>query len=225
MATHAQEFRALTYDHAFYDTVKLRLLAERDVPTTRTVRTVTVDGREVMKAVLEAMSWNPAPHTEFSNLVACWDTRTGEERLNIDARMGEQAGTVDLRFPDGSSDRYGRPGLPASGGVDMGPLLLEPITVHEIRGVERLLGELERAIERGSLSDFNERRIVAMADVIREAQIEAEPDDTPRWRVIGAVRNGLRYALKDLPRDGLALVKFVEILDDMGWTDAARNLL
>jgi hypothetical protein len=103
--------------------------------------------------------------------------------------------------------------------LDIGPALLGAITVAELNGIERLLAELERLVEGSDLTALQEQRVHAMSAFIRDAQTETEPGVTPRWRLVGPVRAALRYVVRDLPRDGLALVKFVELLGDIGWTN------
>lgn len=96
---------------------------------------------------------------------------------------------------------------------------MEPITVAEFTGIERLLVELERLVDAGDLTGREEQRVHAMSAFIRDAHSETEPGVTPRWRLVGPVRAALRYVVRDLPRDGLALIKFVELLGDIGWTN------
>jgi hypothetical protein len=133
--------------------------------------------------------------------------------------------TVEIEFEDGSTrvNPIWRPPPDEEGPLDTGVRLLQPITVVELRGIESILGVLERAIERSELSEFEERRIVAMADVIRQARLEAEPEVTLRWKVIGAVRSSLRYIYKEGPKDFLAWWKVAELLSEINWMELAQQ--
>lgn len=133
--------------------------------------------------------------------------------------------TVAIEFEDGSTrvDSIWRPPPDQEVPFDTGVQLLQPITVVELRGIESILGVLERAIERSELSEFEERRILAMAEVIREARLEAEPGTTLRWKLIGAVRCSLRYVYKEAPKDFLAWWKVTDLLSEINWTDLAQQ--
>ena len=103
--------------------------------------------------------------------------------------------------------------------VDFGIALLEPITPTEYGLVERLLAVLWHEAENGNLTDAQERQILAIAAMIEAQHRDAEPGQTPRWKMIGALGSGLRYLMKELPKDALAWWKIHDLVAEAGWTD------
>lgn len=153
----------------------------------------------------------------------------GLDSWAVDAKASpsESFESIMMTFSDGSThqliddlSRYADDGEP----LDVGVKLLEPVTIEELRGVERILSVLEDAITNGTLSDFQERRILTIAEMIREARNDADADTTERWKLIGPIRTGLRYVIKDVPKDVLAWWKLSEILTEINWTELAGSL-
>ena len=135
-------------------------------------------------------------------------------------------GPARLRFDDGSEVTYGLPkqGESTAEPLDTGLALLEPITERELAAIETVLSGLEREVEAGNLTPLQEQRVLAMADLIRTTQIEATPNETERWKLVGPVRAALRYVTRQLPRDGLAWYGFARVLDDINWSTLAEEL-
>lgn len=132
-------------------------------------------------------------------------------------------GRLTLDWRDESITSLSFPAFP-DGPLDQGAALLEPITAVELAGIERVLSVLEQQVRDGDLDQFIERRVLAIADIIRAERVAATPEVTERWVLVGPVRAALRYVLRDLPRDGLALVKFAEILAAINWHQLASSL-
>ena len=108
--------------------------------------------------------------------------------------------------------------------TDSGASLLDPISSREVATIEPLLGELWSAMDQNSLSEIHQAQILAMAELIKAAQLETVPGETQRWKLVGTVRAALRYLAKEVPRDALAWWKLVELLNDVDWTTIASEL-
>lgn len=110
------------------------------------------------------------------------------------------------------------------GPLDTGRLLLEPVSRKEIAGLEPILAELWRAIDRDELTETHRTQIRAMADLLKAQQLAATPGTTERWRVVGPVRAILKYLLKEVPKDALAWWKLIELLSKIHWSTLAHEL-
>lgn len=129
-----------------------------------------------------------------------------------------------LRFRDGSEyvasgDSGVRPPP-----VDQGVALLEPITTEEYRAVEAILTELWRWIEVGNLSAGQQQQIKAMADLIRQQQLDTEAGATERWKAIGPARTALRVLAKDVPAVVGGWTKVIDLLYKVRWSRLAENV-
>lgn len=107
---------------------------------------------------------------------------------------------------------------------DIGVALLAPLSTPEFASIETILSELWKALDQDGLSEVHQAQIVAMAELIKIAQLEAVPGETPRWKVVGTVRAALRYLAKDVPKDALAWWKLIELLEQIDWTTIAGEL-
>jgi hypothetical protein len=110
------------------------------------------------------------------------------------------------------------------GALDTGRSLLEPVSRKEIAGLESILAELWRAIDRDELNDIHRAQVLAMADLLKAQQLDATPGTTERWRVVGPVRAILKYLLKEVPKDALAWWKLIELLGKIHWSALAHEL-
>lgn len=95
----------------------------------------------------------------------------------------------------------------------------------EQANIERLVAVLLDAAATEILTEPQQLKILAIARLIETTRNETTPGATERWKLVGAVRAGLSYLRKDLPRDVLAWTKLQEILDENGWLDWMDGIL
>ncbi len=107
--------------------------------------------------------------------------------------------------------------------LDVGPALLDPVTEEERAALDDILAELWRTIDSGQLSDTQAVQIRTMADLLEEAGTEAVPEETERWRTVGAVRTVLGKTVT-VAGFVVSVDKLVAIVNRVGWTELGRYL-
>ena len=107
---------------------------------------------------------------------------------------------------------------------DLGIALLEPITTAEYQAVEAILTELWRWIDVGNLSAVQQQQIMAMSDLIRQSQLDAQPGSTERWQSVGPTRTALRVLAKDVPTVVGGWAKVIDLLYKVRWSKLADAL-
>jgi hypothetical protein len=134
-------------------------------------------------------------------------------------------GAAALLFPDGTSSTLDIHIFPP--GLDQGPALMQPITIHEYASIERLLGLLWEAAARNDLSEGQVAQIEAIHALISRTHRETVADKSPRWKLVGVIGEGLKLLLLEGLSEVLGAV-FIDTLQQMGWLQTvaeARRLL
>lgn len=154
---------------------------------------------------------------------------SGNERAQLSGEIQRAGldGPLRLHFIDGSTASVPLPPSPESrGALDTGARLLEPITAGELTKIEGILGLLSGYLHEDDPDTDPEmrERIRAAIVLLTDTRNEAESNVTPRWRVVGAMRQAIRYVvIKGIgPAVGGSLVA---ILNEMGWYATAAELL
>lgn len=213
---------------------RVELLQERDTKldlATALLRVIS-ESREIPH-----MGWVPL------------DVRVADRTHSLEAAVEGIDGPIRMRFADGSGGHLEIPnrtvhlagsGSAASGGsgsltishttdahlvvLDAGPALLEPITREEFGGIESLIGELYKAQGRGDIAPEHARKILELAELLKDVARSTVPDETPRWKPIGAIRSVLRRLFQNPFRDALALSQILEIIANVNWRELHTEL-
>jgi len=109
--------------------------------------------------------------------------------------------------------------------VDSDEQLAEPFTVDQYASIEGILGWLWEAAAGDKLTDGQQAQIRAIAQLIEDERRDTVPNETKREVMVRFVRRGLKYIVREMPKDFLALAKLNEILNDAGWIETARDVL
>lgn len=187
------------------------------------------DATDVARAVLEGIA---AVHgddlvarpTKVTLIVGAADERA---QFSGEVQRGGIDGPLRIHFSDGSTASIPLPSSADSpDALDTGARLLEPITAAELTKIEGILGLLTSHFHEEDPDKDPEirERIRAAVVLLTDTRNEAESGTTPRWRVVGAVRQALRYlVVKGIgPAVGGS---FVAILNEMGWYATAAEFL
>lgn len=167
-----------------------------------------------------AAQWSISFGNEYPGGLEPIELQVGERFWEVWAGRSTYADPVRIEFKDDSEiESWCGPLC-----VDDGAALLDPISAAELAGIEPILAELWRAIDGGLLTPAQEHQIIAMAELLRDEHSSATAEDTKRWKLAGPLRACLRYLLRHAPRDALAWMKIVDLLEKIGWSSLATEL-
>lgn len=161
---------------------------------------------------------------------ACWEVEFDDGSIvevsrsafgYFGTRVGAALGGGDTVLKLASAYTDDEP--PADNTLDAGLSLLEPVTVTELRGLEALLEQLWQFVGSGELDAVHEHQLRSMVEFIEESRRAAEPGETPRWQLVGPVREALRRIWPE-GRNLSGWMKVVETLQNIGWNELAKLL-